>query len=252
MYLLKEGSCNTKDPYFVKLPDPSTNPADNHYLFFPEHGTGKWFFEAGMAEKRLIQWCLENFIKGDQEFLDIGAHVGTYSIVCGKHAKRTHAFECSPTTFCYLAANIALHKLTDRVSVYNCALGDKEGSIDYYVRSEDGGGNGVKKVKASDADCEKVPIHMRTLDSYTLTNIGFIKLDVEGFETEVLKGGVETLARCGYPPILFESWGEWRAPEGIHVGQLREELFDFITSLGYAITPVTGVSDTFLATCVKK
>ena len=251
MYLLKEGSCNTKDPYFAKLPEPSANATDNHYLFFPEHATGKWFFEAGMAEKGLIRWCLENFIKEDQEFLDIGAHVGTYSIVCGKRAKRTHAFECSPKTFCYLAANIALHKLTERVNVYNCALGDKEGTIDYYVRSEDGGGNGVKMVKASDADCEKIPITMRTLDSYNLQNIGFIKLDVEGFETEVVKGGVETLKRCGYPPILFESWGDWRAPEGINVKQLRDELFQYIQSLGYKIITVTGVTDTFLASYAK-
>lgn len=247
MYLLKEGSCNTKEPHFTKLPEPSNNPSDNHYLFFPEHGTGKWFFESGMAEKPIILWCLENFIRGDQEFLDIGAHVGTYSIICGRASKRTHAFECSPKTFCYLAANLALHNLTDKVQPYNCALGDKSGSIDYYVRSEDGGGNGVKMVKASDAECQTVKVQMRTLDSFGLTNIGFIKLDVEGFETEVLKGGLDTLRRNGWPTILFESWGDWRAPEGINVKQLRDELFDFIKSLGYDIITVSGVNDTFLA-----
>ena len=247
MYLLKEGSCNTPTPHFTKLPEPSTNPSDNHYLFFPERETGKWFFEAGMAEKPIILWCLENFIKADKEFLDIGAHVGTYSIVCGRASKRTHAFECSPKTFCYLAANLALHNLTEKVQPYNCALGDKEGSIDYYVRSEDGGGNGVKLVKPSDAGCQTVKVQMKTLDSFGLTNIGFIKLDVEGFETEVLKGGIETLKRNGFPPILFESWGDWRAPEGINVKQLRDELFDFIRSLGYTIITVSGVNDTFLA-----
>jgi FkbM family methyltransferase len=251
MYLLKEGSSTTKDPYFVKLPVTSNNPTDNHYLFFPEHATGKWFFDSGMAEKSLILWCIENFISPDKEFLDIGAHVGTYSIMCGKKAKRTHAFECSPKTFCYLAANLALHNLTDRVHPYNFALGDKDGTIDYFVRSEDGGGNGVKMVKPSDLSCEKLKIAMRTLDSFGLTNISFIKLDVEGFETEVLKGSLETLKSNDYPTILFESWGDWRTKEGINVKQLKDELFDFIKSLGYKIIELSGVNDTFLASYPK-
>lgn len=251
MYIIKEGSCNTKDPHFSKLPEPSNNLNDKHYLFFPEHATGKWFFESGMAEKSLILWCLENFISSDKEFLDIGAHVGTYSIMCGKKAKRTHAFECSPKTFCYLAANLALHNLTERVQPYNYALGDTTKDIDYYVRSEDGGGNGVKMLKPSDEGCEKVKVPMRTLDSFGLTNIGFIKLDVEGFETEVLKGGLETLKINGYPPILFESWSDWRAKEGINVKQLRDELFDFINSLGYKIIKLSGVNDMFLASYSK-
>jgi hypothetical protein len=141
--------------------------------------------------------------------------------------------------------------LTDRVQPYNFALGDKDGTIDYFVRSEDGGGNGVKMVKPSDLSCEKLKITMRTLDSFGLTNIGFIKLDVEGFETEVLKGGLETLKRNSYPTILFESWGDWRAKEGINVKQLQDELFDFIKSLGYKIIKVSGVNDTFLASYPK-
>lgn len=247
MFFLKEGSCNTGQPLFAKLPEPSDNPKENHYLFFPERQTGKWFYEAGMAEKPLILWCLENFITPEKEFVDIGAHVGTYSIICGKTAKKTHAFECSPKTFCYLAANLALHELTSKVQPWNFALGDKEGTIDYYVRSEDGGGNGVKSVKPSDSGCQTIKVQMRTLDSFGLTNIGFIKLDVEGFETEVLKGGLETLKNNGYPTILFESWGDWRSAEGIDVKQLRAELFDFIKSLGYKIITVAGVNDTFLA-----
>jgi len=117
--------------------------------------------------------------------------------------------------------------------------------------TEDGGGNGVKIVKTSDTACQTIKVEMKTLDSFGFTNIGFIKVDVEGFETEVLKGGLDTLRINGWPPILFESWGDWRAPEGINVKQLRDELFDFIKSLGYSIVQVSGINDTFLASYPK-
>ena len=45
MYLLKENSGNTEDPYFTRL------PSEKEYLFFPEIRVAKWFYESGKAEK---------------------------------------------------------------------------------------------------------------------------------------------------------------------------------------------------------
>jgi FkbM family methyltransferase len=247
MYFLREGSANTADPHFERLPAPPATKDGNQLLFFPEKEVAKWFYESGMAEKALIHWVSDTFIRPDKAFLDIGAHCGTYTWTCGKKAAHTYAFECSPKTFCYLAANVALHGLEERVSPYPFALGNADGAIDYFVRSADGGGNGVKKLSEADEGLRRIKIPMRRLDSFGLENIGFVKIDVEGFEKEVLEGGQETLRANGWPPILFESWGDWKNAEGVDATRIRRELFAFLEGLGYRIKPITNVRDTFLA-----
>lgn len=216
-------------------------------MFFPERSTGKWFYESGMAERGVINWVSETFIKPDAVFLDIGAHVGTYSMVCAKKALHTYSFECSPRTFCYLAANIALHKLEYKVTPISSALGDHNGTVNYFIRTEDGGGNGVKYLSDADSTTKKVSVELKTLDSFGLTNIGFIKIDVEGFEKEVLMGAKETLQKSNYPPILFECWGEWKEREGVPANEIRNSLFEYVRGIGYTIQPVVNALDTWLA-----
>ena len=247
MYLLREGSHNSNEPYMVTIPQPETNYLEKQTLFFPEIGVAKWFFESGIAERGLINWIMENFIKEDTIMIDIGAHVGTYSWIPAKVAKHVYSFECNPKIFCYLAANIALHRLEDKITPYQFALGNKEGTIDYLLRSEDGGGNGVKVLSDNDNNVKKIKIQMKTLDSFELNNIGFIKMDVEGFEKEVLMGALETLKRSNYPNILFECWGEWKEREGVPAIKIKKELFEYLESLGYKIIQVGGAQDMFLA-----
>lgn len=247
MFLLREGSHKTDTPYFLSLPENTTDPKGEQLIFFPEISVARWFFDAGMAEKGLIHWVYDTFIQPDKNFLDIGAHIGTYSLVCAKKAKHTYAFECSPTTFCYLAANIALQGLEEKVSPYPFALGNEDRPMEYIVRSKDGGGNGVKHLATTDAACKKLPVLMRRLDTFGLTDIGFIKIDVEGFEKEVLLGALETLKGSNYPKILFESWGDWKEAEGVPARAIREELFGFLESIHYSIIKITGAADMYLA-----
>src|SRR5437763_342465 len=84
-------------------------------------------------------------------------------------------------SFNYICANLALNKLDYQVTKYNCALSDTEGEVDYYIRDpNDGGGNGITKL---DYDVQKktqsIKVPAKTLDSFNLDNISFIKIDVE-------------------------------------------------------------------------
>jgi hypothetical protein len=88
---------------------------------------------------------------------------------------------------------------------------------------------------------------MRRLDSFGLKDIGFIKIDVEGFEKEVLLGALETLKENNYPKILFESWGDWKEREGVPARAIREDLFRFLESLNYKIIQISGATDMYLA-----
>jgi FkbM family methyltransferase len=247
MYLLREDSASTDAPLFLRLPATAPNYRDRQLILFPEISVAKWFYESGIAERSLINWVTETFVSSDKDFVDIGAHVGTYAWTCGKKAHHTYAFECSPKTFCYLAANVALQGLEERISVYPFALGSAEGAIEYYIRSEDGGGNGVQYLSETDAGRKSITVQARTLDSFKLRNVGFIKIDVEGFELEVLKGAQDTLSRNGYPKILFECWGDWKEAEGVPAKKLKAELFLYLEQIGYTIKPIQGYPDMFIA-----
>ena len=59
---------------------------------------------------------------------------------------------------------------------------------------------------------------------------------------------METLRRNGFPPIPFESWGEWKEAEGVLARQLRIDLFATLAVIGYSVVEVSGCKDTFLAT----
>lgn len=197
----------------------------------------------GSYEQKIVDWAV-SLIDPGTVFLDIGAHVGTYSLAFAKHCTGVHAFECSPKTFNYLCANIALQDLHERITPHRYALGSENEMVPYYEHSPDGGGNSCYGFGRTS---KSVNVEMRTLDSFGLDNVGFIKMDVEGFEPKVLEGAKETLKRNRYPRILFESWRPERESEGIPAIQLRADVFSALEHLGYTIHPVNGWDEMFIA-----
>ena len=234
MYLIKEKSYNTDVPVYMKLPN-----SDNA-MFIPEARVAKDYFNTGFYERGYVDWSVDNFITNDKNVIDIGAHIGWYTVALAKRAKHVFSFECSPKSFNYLCANIALNELDYKVTKYNCALSNETGTTPYYIRDpNDGGGNGISKFEYDNIkNTPHIDVPKNTLDSYNLTNVGFIKIDVEGHEKEVLEGSVETIKNNNYPKILFESWDEHQEKNNFPAIKLRQELFDFIKSLGYNIVRI--------------
>jgi hypothetical protein len=105
------------------------------------------------------------------------------------------------------------------------------------IVSNDGGGSSIHSTQDILREEE---IEINTLDSYNFDNIGFIKMDVEENELDVLKGAKETLIRSNYPKILFES---------NPVDKIRRiELFNYLVNeLTYRIIPIGGYENMYLA-----
>jgi FkbM family methyltransferase len=236
MYYLKEKSLHTNDPVFVRLREDCIMLPDDNAI-------ARDFVLQGAYETTIIEWAV-SLIDPNTVFVDIGAHAGTYSLAFARACAGVHSFECSPKTFNYLCANIALQKLHECITPHRYALGDINGIVPYYEHSPDGGGNSCYGFGRSS---KSVNVEMRTLDSFHLNNIGFIKMDVEGFESKVLEGAQETLKRNGYPRILFESWIAWRESEGVPAIQLRADVFSTLERLGYKVHPIRGNSEMFIA-----
>ena len=86
---------------------------------------------------------------------------------------------------------------------------------------------------------EDEEIEVRTLDSFNISNISFIKIDVEDNELQVLMNGVNTLKQSNYPKILFE------------MNTINSALLDFLVALNYSVQQVNGYSNMYLATAIN-
>jgi len=192
----------------------------------------------GLPEQSLINWC-KQFCQTDHMFVDIGAHAGMYALSLAPYCKSVHAFECQRHTYYQLCGGIAMNAYWN-VYPHRVALGDREEKqITMYVVSADGGGTTLTK---PDTFMEEDSVQMRTLDSYELDNISFLKLDVEGAEEIVLHGATETLKRSNYPPFIFESWTDEK------YAVQRESLHNFIVhTLGYSLININGYPHMMLA-----
>jgi hypothetical protein len=84
------------------------------------------------------------------------------------------------------------------------------------------------------------------IDDLNIQNIGFIKIDVEGAELDVIKGLVCTIQQNNYPPLLFEC--------SMHEEyvSIRNRLFEYILTCGYnEIRPIENTDDNFVAIRVQ-
>ena len=87
----------------------------------------------------------------------------------------------------------------DDIEVFPYAISDKPGVREFNGWTEDIDIN----------EWGRGDIHMieyRTLDSFNFTNVGLIKIDIEGFELFAIRSGIGTIIRNNYPPLLIETW----------------------------------------------
>lgn len=188
----------------------------------------------GLYEDRLIEWCKQLCDK-NKIMLDIGSHTGTYTISLANYCKEIHSFEPQKQTFYALCGSVALSGLTN-ITCHNIGLGsiEQSGKQKLNIMSEDGGGSSLHDNNHIILGVEE--IHVKTLDEMNLDNIGFIKIDVENNEKNVILGGKITLQKNNYPKILFES------------NDINHELFDLIKNIGYTnIINIGGYKNMFLA-----
>jgi len=135
--------------------------------------------------------------------IDVGANQGVYAYALLGIADRVIAFEPNPDY-----ARFARRMLRGRVEVHELALSDASGRGAFHVPlSQDGMvlhlAGSLKRTHAQFPVMQTYEVAIRRLDDLGLTDVRFIKADVEGSEREVLDGGRETIAR-DRPTILLE------------------------------------------------
>ena len=136
-------------------------------------------------------------------FIDIGANIGNHSIYFADHVKEVHAFEPNPTVFRILKINSEYKK---NINCYNYGLGETKGKYQLNIDQDNLGASFVDiDNKNKDNSQESISINIDKLDNIleNFNHADLIKIDVEGFEENVLKGGKNFIKKF-QPIILFE------------------------------------------------
>lgn len=169
-------------------------------------------------------------------FADIGANVGFYSIAvrATNPSCEVIAFECNPGVRELFAENVKLNGL-DKISIRPEALSDKAGEATFYVPAFTGSGGGsLHDLHPEEGESQKFQVSLIPLDSLNLNGIDLVKIDVEGAELGVIRGGIDSIT-VSRPTIFIELLRKWMGP----FGSSPQDVSELLTKLGYRIFEIT-------------
>lgn len=160
---------------------------------------------AGNFEPEMVR-LFDAFLTPETTVLDIGANIGCTAILFGQRAREVVCFEPSPTTYHFLQKNTRAAGLQNIVCV-NSGLGKASGSFELTFSTDNRSGGFVSDKTSASAGHQVESINIRQGDQFVREHIsesiGFIKIDVEGFEQNVIEGLAETLRR-DQPVVVLE------------------------------------------------
>ena len=151
----------------------------------------------------ITSFLKKNFNLRKKNILDIGGNIGNHSIYFSKYFRKVYSFEPHPTNFLINKLNTKNFK---NIHTFNLAIGEKKKRSYIYENSESMGGHSFLKNTIKNKVKKKYPVKMVTLDNLInkFNNAFVMKLDVERYELQVIKGGLKFINKFR-PIILFEN-----------------------------------------------
>ena len=202
---------------------------DNHFQNFFDLNIGYQEAQRNRALAQVLNWAFA---------IDIGANIGLWSKDLSEYFNNTVCFEPNKKCIECLEKNINKKKSV----IYNHALGSVNTEMDLYTPSFSGGSSFINNTRiGTNEDGSKIygefskntpkqKTIIKTLDSFNFQNVDFIKIDVQGFELEVLKGAYKTLRE--YSPII--------CIEEILPDLKDSETYNFLIELNYQLVDRIG------------
>ena len=147
---------------------------------------------------------LQKIITEDMIIIDIGANIGYYALLESQLASKGHINAVEPVLKNYylLRKNLTLNNCNN-VSTYNFAIGNVDSHLEMYIYDKCNWSSFIKNPGGNIIDTVQVPVFTldKFIDSYLTQNPHFIRMDVEGFEYEILMGAKKTLQSV--TPLIF-------------------------------------------------
>lgn len=196
----------------------------------------KWHLKQGIYWESGIAEVISKHIKPNTIAIDMGAHIGIHTLLMSKKVGPDGlviSFEPQKKIYRELHHNLILNNCQKNIITLRYALGSQKQIIEM-CKADPTNEGGTPVGKGGD----RAP--MITLDSLDLSNVSFIKMDVESYELNVLKGAKKTL-RKNHPVIVFEILG------GVDLDNCNaeqqatvDEIIAFLEKLEYRVQRIFG------------
>lgn len=182
-----------------------------------------------LHELKILSQILNVYSFPTRTAVDVGANIGNHSLFFAQKFDKVVAFEPNQDVFDLLSFNARSQK---NIVPICRGIGSKEGVMSIETQEQNSGGSTLVEVSKCSVSRE---IEMTTLDnlSEVLDNVDLIKIDVEGFEHEVIDGAKETISKHK-PLIVFE--------QGLQKEADIKKLKHLFTNLGYKKFGIVRVS----------
>lgn len=174
---------------------------------------GRWTYQ-GRKQIATLKHCRNHRVA-----IDVGAHVGLWAYNLAHEFAAVVAFEPVAEHRACFERNMV--GVSQHVHLHPCALGATEGKVSMWSEK---GSSGNTQVRGTG----DIPMHR--LDSFDLQGVDLIKVDCEGYEENVLIGGLETIQRCK-PTIIVEQKRDMAARFDLEL----QGAVKFLKHLGYKV-----------------
>jgi FkbM family methyltransferase len=165
-----------------------------------------------------------HFLRSHDQFIDIGANIGSYTILAASEVgAKTISFEPIPSTFKVLIKNVELNSVQNHVQALNIGLGSQPGILKFTNNLDT-----VNHVAFGEEE-NIIDIQVKTLDQIEFDDrTTFIKIDVEGFESDVISGAKNILSNNNTAGLIIELNGS-----GKRYGHVDFEIHKILLGYGY-------------------
>lgn len=175
-------------------------------IYLADNGISRELYLYRQREKFATEF-FKSFLKEDDVIIEIGANIGYYVLLENNIAKKGKIFACEPMTFSrnLLKINVKLNNV-ENVKIYPFALGDQHKEQEFYIYNSINWSSFIKKNEKL-VSTEMVKI--MTIDSFIQEYLDgntptVLRMDVEGYEYNIIKGALNTIKQCDKMKIFME------------------------------------------------
>lgn len=195
----------------------------------PHEGASRLAYYFGVSEPELFGFY-DDFLKPGMTVVDAGANIGLHTLFFAKRVGpegRVYAFEPGQTAFDRLQSHVKRNQLSN-VRCFHCALGASEGVVSIVENCQDNSRNFVEQSSPVMTGAQNVVLCSldQFLEEQGVARVDFLKIDVEGFEPQVLEGASTYLRQQSIRVLQLELDDSSLARSGYTAAQVGNMLHD--------------------------